>query len=93
MVRRQIARGVADTIGRETDGERAAQPTAALAARLEALEMEAGIGRRSAEEIIDAIVRYLGPDPARMTLRPPLPDAISMAEADAAAPLIEDRQA
>jgi hypothetical protein len=87
MARRQIARGVADAIGRKAESERAARLTGALAERLEALDTEAGIGNRSVEEIIGAICRDLGLDPVRMTVRSPLPDAISLVETGKTAPL------
>ena len=86
MARRQIARGVADAIGREAEGERAVALTAALSDRLEALDWEAGIGSRSAEEIIGEICRDLRLDPARMTVGSPLPDSVSLTGADKAAP-------
>jgi hypothetical protein len=85
MAKRQIARGVADAIGREAEDERAGL-TAGLAERLEALDTEVGIGDRSAEEIIGEICRYLGLDAARMTVRSPLPGAISEAQAAEAVP-------
>jgi hypothetical protein len=71
MTRRQIARGIADATRRETEDERP-----------EALDTEAGIGDRPTPEIIAEICRSLGLDPARMTLRSPLPNAISQAEAN-----------
>jgi hypothetical protein len=86
MARRQIARGVADAIAAEAEGKRAAQLTEALTERLEALDTEAGIGDRPTEEIIAEICRYLGLDPVRMTVRPPLPGAISAVEAGEMAP-------
>jgi hypothetical protein len=73
VARRQSARGVADAIGREAESERAVRLTAALTERLEALDREAGIGGRSAEEIIGIICRDLGRDPARMTVRSAFP--------------------
>ena len=72
MARRQIARGVADAIGREADAERAERLTEALAERMERLDVEAAVGNRPAEQIISEICRDLGLDPARMTVRPPL---------------------
>jgi hypothetical protein len=80
MARRQIARGVAEAIAREAEGERVARLTGALAERLEALDTEAGIGDRPAEEIIAEICRDLGLDPARMTVRPPVAGAVSVSE-------------
>jgi hypothetical protein len=85
MARRQITRGVADAIGREAEGERAMNLTAALAERLEALDTEAGIGDRSAEEIIGEICRDLGLDPARMTVCLPVEGRVSLNEAGNAA--------
>ena len=90
MARRQIARGVADAIAREAEGERAVLLTNALTERLEALDTEAGIGDRSAEEIIGIICRDLGLDPARMTVRSPVRAAKSVAEAGGADPLTGD---
>jgi hypothetical protein len=81
MARRQIARGVADAMGREAEGERAVRLTGAFADRLEALDTEAGVGDRSAEEIIGEICRDLGLDPARMTVRLPLGGTVSLGEA------------
>jgi hypothetical protein len=86
MARRQIARGVADAIAAEAEGKRAAQLTEALTERLEALDTESGIGNRPTEEIIAEICRYLGLDPVRMTVRPPLPGAISPVQAGGMAP-------
>jgi hypothetical protein len=87
MSKRQIARGVKDAIVREAEGEHARDLTEALAERLEALDTEREFGNRSAEEIIAMICRDLGLDPARMTIRPPLPHAITVADASTAAPL------
>jgi hypothetical protein len=86
MARRQIARGVTEAIAREAEGERAARLTGALTERLEALDTEAELGNRPAEEIIAEICRDLGLDPARMTVRPPLPAAARVAEAHGAEP-------
>ena len=83
MTRRQSAREHAT--GREAEGERAGRPEGALAERLEALETEAGIGNRAAEEILGLIYRYLGLDPVRMTVKSPVPGIISPAEADGGA--------
>jgi hypothetical protein len=68
MARRQIARGVADVIAREADGERAERLTEALAARLEALDRESGTLDRPTDEIIRDICRDLGLDPARLAV-------------------------
>jgi hypothetical protein len=84
MAKRQIARGVQDAIAREAEGERADDLTRALTERLETLET--AFGDRSAEEIIALICRDLGLDPARMTLKSPLPHAISVTDASSAAP-------
>jgi len=73
MARRQIARGVADAIGREAEGERAEQLTEALADRLEALDIETELADRSAEEIIRQICCDLGL--GRTTICPPRPAA------------------
>ena len=83
MVRRQMARKVTDAIGRETEGEQ----TGPFAERPEALDTEAGIGNRPADEVIAEICSALGLDPVRMILRSPLPDAISVPEANGAPPL------
>ena len=80
MTRRQMARKVADTLGRETESER----TGPRAERPETLDTEAGIANRPTEEIIAEICRMLGLDPVRMVLRSPLPAAISGTEANAA---------
>jgi hypothetical protein len=87
MARRQIARGVADAIARAAEGERAAALTGRLTERLDAPDWENEFGDRSAEEIIAIICRDLGLDPVRMTVRSPLPNIISPAEANAASPL------
>jgi hypothetical protein len=87
MARRQIARGVADAIGREAEGERAVTLTAALAERLETLDTEAGIGDRSAEAVIEEICRDLGLDPVRMTVRLPVEGTVSLGEAGIAGAL------
>ena len=75
MARRQIARDVADAIAREGDAERAERLTEALATRLESPEIEAAIAHRPVGDIVREICRDLGLDPARMTKRPPLPEA------------------
>ena len=87
MAKRQIARGVADAIAREAEGERA-DLTSALAERLEALDTEDEFPGRSPEEIIAMICRDLGLDPARMTTPSPspLPDAIRFTDASGAPP-------
>ena len=87
MAKRQIARGVNDAITREAEGERADHLTSALAERLESLDTEDEFPNRSAAEIIALICRDLGLDPARMTLQSPLPNAISVTDANSAAPL------
>ncbi len=68
MVRRQVARGVGEAIGREAEGERAERLREGLAERLERLDAEDALGERPAEEIIAAICRDLGLDPARMVV-------------------------
>jgi hypothetical protein len=70
MAKRQIACAVADAIGREAEDDRGVL-AAALRERLEALDTEAGIGDRPAQEIIGEICRALGLDPVRMVVRPP----------------------
>ena len=87
MAKRQIARSVKDAIAREAEGERADDLTRALTERLDALDTEDAFGDRSVEVIIAMICRDLGLDPARMTVRPPVPDAISLAGRSPAAPL------
>jgi hypothetical protein len=86
MTRRQMARGIADATRREAEDERTARLTGQLAEKLEALDTESALVNRSVEEIIGAICRDLGLDPVRMTLRPPVPDAILPAEAAAPPP-------
>jgi hypothetical protein len=85
MARRQIARAVQDAIGREAEGERAAQLTSALNERLEALDREGKLDHLPVEDVIAIISRDLGLDPVRMTLRSPLPGLISATEATQAA--------
>lgn len=75
MARRQIVRGVADAIGCQAEGERADRLGEALAERMEQLDAEDGILERPAEEIIRAICRDLGLDPARMTVASPVAQA------------------
>ena len=87
MAKRQIARGVKDAIAREAEGERADDLTGALAERMEALDTEGAFDGCSAEEIIALICRDLGLDPARMTVRPPVPAAISRTDANRPAAL------
>jgi hypothetical protein len=86
MARRQIARGVADAIGREAEGERGVSLNAALAERLEALDTEGGIGDRSVQAVIDEICRELGLDPARMVVRSPVLGAVRVAEVERVVP-------
>jgi hypothetical protein len=86
---RQMARGVADATGRKAGGERASHLSGALTERPEAPDWEAGIGNRSAEEILRVICRGLGLDPVRMTLRSPLPDAMRATDMGGAAPPAE----
>ena len=85
MIRRQIARDLTDAIERETERERAVSLPGARE-RLEALDTEAGIGNRPTAEIIAEICHALGLDPARMTLRSPLDNTISVVEMGQAAP-------
>ena len=77
MAKRQIARSIQDAIAREAEGERADGLTHAPTERLDSLDTENEFPNRSAGEIIAIIRRDLGLDPARMTLRSPLPNAIS----------------
>jgi hypothetical protein len=86
MTRRQIARAVTDAMRRDAEGERTVHLAAARTDQPEALDREAGIGSRSAEEIIAAICRGLGLDPVRIIVRSPLPHAISVPQHDEAAP-------
>ena len=81
MAKRQMV------IARKAESERADDLTSALAERLEALDTEDEFPNRSAQEIVAMICRDLGLDPARMTLRPPLPGAISVPDASSARPL------
>jgi hypothetical protein len=85
---RQIARGVADAT--EAENERTRSLTGMPTERLEALDTEAGIGNRSAEEIISEICRTLGLDPVRMIFRSPLPEASHGVEAGGTAPFTDD---
>ena len=87
MAKRQIARSVKDAIARETEGERADHLTSALTERLETLDTEHEFANRSAEEIIAMICRDLGLDPARMTIRSPVPNPNRATPASTAAPL------
>jgi hypothetical protein len=87
MARRQIARGVAEANARQAEGERAAQLTRALRERLESPDTESYFTHRSPEEIIAIICRDLGLDAVRMTVRPPLPRAISVPAMEGADPL------
>jgi hypothetical protein len=72
MAQRQIARGVADALRRETESD---QP-GAFTERLETLDTERGIGDRSTEAILAEIYNALGLDPARMTVSAPQPNKI-----------------
>ena len=85
MARRQIARGVADAIAREADGERAERLSESLADRMETLDVEAALGNRPVEEIITEICRDIGLDAARMTVRSPLPGVAGMTAPEVAA--------
>jgi hypothetical protein len=71
----QLGMRVARMVGRVAETEtalaEAASQAAALAEQLEALDTEAGLGNRKAEEIIAAIRRDLELDPMRMILRSP----------------------
>ena len=78
MAKRQIERGVKDAIAREAQGERADHLTSALTDRLETLDTEDEFDNLSPEQIIALICRDLGLDPARMTIRSPIPNAISV---------------
>ena len=89
MAKRQIARGVADAIAREAEGERAVTLHAALAERLETLDTEVEFANRPAEAVISFICRELGLDPVRMTVQSPVPGAIIPASVDEPAPLAE----
>ena len=79
MARRQIARGVADAIGREPDAERAERLSEAFAERMERLDVEAATLDRPVQEIIGEICRDLGLDAARMIVRPPIKDGAGAA--------------
>ena len=93
MARRQIARGVADAIAREAEGERAVTLTAALRERLDSLDTESAFADHSAEDMISIISRDLGLDPARMTRHSLAPAAISPAGACTTAPRARTSQA
>ncbi len=87
MARRQVARGVADVIAREADGERAERLREGLADQLERLDAEDELGDRPAEAIIAEICRDLGLDPARMVVaRPRRNPGRSTGAGDAAPP-------
>jgi hypothetical protein len=90
MARRQIARGVADAIAREADGERAERLTEALADRLESLDVENELGDRTAEEIIREICRALGLDPAPILESPSVRAAARPSEGAEAPSLAAD---
>ncbi|WP_158744395.1 hypothetical protein [Acidisphaera sp. L21] len=64
MARRQIGRAVADAIARDADGETAEMLNGALRERLDSLDTLDDIGERPVEDIIRAICRDLGVDPA-----------------------------
>ncbi len=78
MVRRQVARGGGELIAREAEGERAERLREGLAERLERLECEDELGDRPAEQVIAAICRDLGLDPARMVVVAPVAGAVPM---------------
>ena len=86
MARRQIARGVADVIAREAEGERAERLTESLTERMESPDWEDEFEDRPAEEVIAIICRDLGLDPVRGKVKSPLPGIISQAEMDAVFP-------
>ena len=71
------------TGARETERERL---TEAFEERLERLDEGWALGDRPAEEIIAEICRDLGLDAARMTVRPPLPEAARFTREDGIAP-------
>jgi len=84
MAKRQIARGVADVIAREAEGERAERLTESLTERLDSPDWEDEFEDRPAEEVIAIICRDLGLDPVRNTVKSPIPGAISPADVEAA---------
>jgi len=86
MARRQVARGVADVIAREAEGERAERLTESLTERMESPDWEDEFEDRPAEEVVAIICRDLGLDPVRGTVKSPRPDHISQAEMDAVFP-------
>ena len=85
MARRQIVRAVADAIAQDSDGPRAERLTEMASERIEALDVEAAIGDRPAEDIIAEICRDLGLDTVRVALRSPAQDTAGLAEEGAAA--------
>ncbi len=87
MAQRQIARGVEDAIAREAGGERAERLRETLTERLDSPDWEDLLEDRSPEEVIAIICRYLGLDPVRMTVQPPLPKSIIVPEMEEADPL------
>ena len=82
MAKRQIARGVADVIAREAEGERAERLTESLTERLDTPDWEDEFEDLPVEEVIARICRDLGLDPVRGTVKSPLPGDISQAEMD-----------
>jgi hypothetical protein len=84
MARRQVARGVAEMIAREAEGERAERLTESLSERLDSPDWEDGFEDRPAEEVIAIICRDLGLDPVRGTVKSPLPGVITPDEMEAA---------
>ena len=89
MARRQIARGVAEAIARQADGERAERLSESLADRMETLDVEEAALDRPVDEIITEICRDIGLDAARMVVRPPIPGVAGMSAQEVKALLAE----
>jgi hypothetical protein len=87
VAKRQIARGVAEAIAGQAEGERAAELSGRLRERLDSPDWENEFASRPAEEVIAIICRDLGLDPVRMTVRSPLPRSIKVPEMEGAVPL------
>jgi hypothetical protein len=87
MAQRQIARGVEDAIANEAKGERAERLRETLTERLDSPDWEDLLDDHAPEEVVAIICRYLGLDPVRMTVQPPLPQSIKMPDMDGAVPL------
>jgi hypothetical protein len=82
MAKRQVARGVAEVIAREAEGERAERLRESLTERLDSPDWEDEFEDLPVEEVITRICRDFGLDPVRGTVKSPLPRDISQAEMD-----------